>query len=324
MIQNIRTRKKEDGEDTNQSNTETAGSPVRTVLGSLVAGKARAGSANKSYSRNGTSLDPRKPVRVEDVPFRRQDRRILNARNRRLMDRKLILFIILLGLLLLSLGAGCLGLYFVFQNERNFKPFIIIGPVLLGGGLITWLCSIEICIRLHLSNKRLGDPEIDNLVNPHEVKHWIDPNIIPYGWGLFREEDQVKVEDKGEEKPGVAGVGELLNSPSSSTTSSQVALQMEDMLGDFPHRIMAQAEKDNSSFNQEDLPGRCRSDPLLSSEIFSTSLRYSHVSRPHFHIDCSSPLPQLRGEFIDEEEKIANLFKVSRSSTPSRSRPGTS
>ena len=34
-------------------------------------------------------------------------------------------------------------------------------------------------------------------VNPHEVKHWIDPNLIPYGWGLFKEEDEVKVEDKG-------------------------------------------------------------------------------------------------------------------------------
>jgi hypothetical protein len=36
-------------------------------------------------------------------------------------------------------------------------------------------------------------------VNPHEVKHWIDPNIIPYGWGLFKEEDEVKVEDKGQD-----------------------------------------------------------------------------------------------------------------------------
>jgi hypothetical protein len=35
-------------------------------------------------------------------------------------------------------------------------------------------------------------------VNPHEVKHWIDPNIIPYGWGLFKEEDEVKLEEKGE------------------------------------------------------------------------------------------------------------------------------
>jgi len=38
------------------------------------------------------------------------------------------------------------------------------------------------------------------LVNPHEVKHWIDPNIIPYGWGLFKEEDELKVEDKGEDQ----------------------------------------------------------------------------------------------------------------------------
>ncbi len=24
-------------------------------------------------------------------------------------------------------------------------------------------------------------------VNPHEVKHWMDPEFIPYGWGFFVE-----------------------------------------------------------------------------------------------------------------------------------------
>ncbi len=40
----------------------------------------------------------------------------------------------------------------------------------------------------------------------------------------------------GEESQAVAGG--VLNSPSSSTTSSQVALQMDDILGDFPHRYV--------------------------------------------------------------------------------------
>ena len=31
----------------------------------------------------------------------------------------------------------------------------------------------------------MQDRDIDNLANPHEVKHWMDPKLIPYGWGLF-------------------------------------------------------------------------------------------------------------------------------------------
>ena len=39
--------------------------------------------------------------------------------------------------------------------------------------------------RLRVSLKRMQDRDIDNLANPHEVKHWMDPKLIPYGWGLF-------------------------------------------------------------------------------------------------------------------------------------------
>ena len=60
--------------------------------------------------------------------------------------------------------------------------------------------SIEICLRyqdqiielfprqfgrLNNSLKRMQDRDIDNLSNPHEVKHWMDPKLIPYGWGMF-------------------------------------------------------------------------------------------------------------------------------------------
>ena len=67
---------------------------------------------------------------------------------------------------------------------------------------------IQVCFRLHRANKRVLDPELDNLINPHEVtfslkpvfnleffpckvKHWMDPEIIPFGWGLFKEEEEV-------------------------------------------------------------------------------------------------------------------------------------
>jgi hypothetical protein len=77
------------------------------------------------------------------LPPRRQDRRILNARNRRIMDRsvlrilfvvtiircrKLILFIVSVGSLLLCFGAGLLALYILYQTDHSaIRPFLIIG-----------------------------------------------------------------------------------------------------------------------------------------------------------------------------------------------------
>jgi hypothetical protein len=56
---------------------------------------------------------------------------------------------------------------------------------------MTIMCSLEVCLRLHKETKREQDPDLDNLTNPHEVKHWVDPKIIPFGWGLFVENDEV-------------------------------------------------------------------------------------------------------------------------------------
>ena len=53
---------------------------------------------------------------------------------------------------------------------------------------MTIMFSVEICVRLDRAKKRVKDPDLDNLINPHEVKHWMDPKLIPYGWGLFNEE----------------------------------------------------------------------------------------------------------------------------------------
>ena len=66
--------------------------------------------------------------------------------------------------------------------------FLCAGPVLIGAGLMTIMFSVEICVRLYRNKKRVQDPDLDNLVNPHEIKHWVDPKLIPYGWGLFDEE----------------------------------------------------------------------------------------------------------------------------------------
>ena len=44
-----------------------------------------------------------------------------------------------------------------------------VGPVLVVGGVVCSLFSVEVCIRLYRANKRVQDPDLDNLVNPHEV-----------------------------------------------------------------------------------------------------------------------------------------------------------
>ena len=48
----------------------------------------------------------------------------------------------------------------------------------------------------------------------------------------------------------------------------------------------------------------------ITSDIFDESLRYSNVDRPKLEISHSSPQreQQIRGEFVTEEERIANLF----------------
>ena len=61
----------------------------------------------------------------------------------------------------------------------------------------------------------------------------------------------------------------------------------------------------------------CRSDPLISSDVYSRSLRFSHIDRPDFVIDRASPLSQRRGTFQDEEDRIMNLFRATHSRSQS-------
>ena len=56
------------------------------------------------------------PRDIEHVPFRRQDRRVLNSRKKRVMDRKLIRCIILTGLLLLAVGAGLFAVWWMYEE----------------------------------------------------------------------------------------------------------------------------------------------------------------------------------------------------------------
>ena len=58
------------------------------------------------------------------------------------MDAKLIIFIVFSGIVLVGLGSGLLAVYILYQEEfKQIRPAIVIGPVLLGGGVVTILCS---------------------------------------------------------------------------------------------------------------------------------------------------------------------------------------
>ena len=59
--------------------------------------------------------------------------------------------------------------------------------------MLMTMCSLEIYMRLTKANKRVQDPDLDKLTNPHEVKQWVDPKLIPFAWGLF-EEDRLPFE----------------------------------------------------------------------------------------------------------------------------------
>ena len=71
--------------------------------------------------------------------------------------------------------------------------------MLAAGGLCFFL-SGEVCLRLYKQTKKVLDPDLDNITNPHEVKHWMDPRLIPFGWGLFDVDDEIIVIEKGEIK----------------------------------------------------------------------------------------------------------------------------
>ena len=63
-----------------------------------------------------TSINAPVPHAIEDVPFRRQDRRILNARKKRLADKKLYKCVMCSGIFICLCGAGLIALYILWKE----------------------------------------------------------------------------------------------------------------------------------------------------------------------------------------------------------------
>lgn len=67
----------------------------------------------------------------------------------------------------------------VFTDEWYVEPFLIVGAVLAAFSVAIVLFAVEICLRLQKNAKRVKDPEIDNIDNLHQIKHWVEPGMQP-------------------------------------------------------------------------------------------------------------------------------------------------
>ena len=138
----------------------------------------------------------------------------------------------------------CCGWLYLWHSESCRlvqTPFTLSSETFFNSFRETKTILIQVCVRLYHAKKRMQDPELDNLINPHEVtvkrsyltifrllsfpkisnircpfkswqslsssfslspassvpyfrsqvKHWMDPALIPYGWGLFSEGEEV-------------------------------------------------------------------------------------------------------------------------------------
>ena len=152
--------------------------------------------------------------------------------------------------------------------------------------------------------------------------------IIPFGWGQEHDlsnhidEDMqhhtgLEISDRATLKGSAAAV-RALNSVSPTSDQSyhnnlpQNSLTHQE---DNPHEIMA-IEMTKTSETADDATVTLVENDI-SSDIFDESLRYSGVNRPKLNIECvdnDTPTQntQIRGDFITEEERIANLFSSSK------------
>ena len=91
-------------------------------------------------------------------------------------------------------------MFFLFyelrQDFRFVGPLIILGPIVALAGMGLGVSSMELIMRLRKQIKRVMDPNLLKTNNFHEVKHWIEPELISFGWGQFDMEEEAKLLDE--------------------------------------------------------------------------------------------------------------------------------
>ena len=88
------------------------------------------------------------PTSIEQAPLRRMDRRALNALRKRRSDKHMICCLVLSAIVLVAAGVGAVGVWFMYAPEiKLLGPLVILGPILLGTGVMLTCFSVEICLR---------------------------------------------------------------------------------------------------------------------------------------------------------------------------------
>merc|ERR1719219_1265885 len=127
-------------EDKEKDKMDLEESPVKTVLGSLARNSLASDTLSLYTTTNSANHRRRRknqwrPLSIEDVPFRRQDRMTLNVKNRIESDKKLVFFIVGLGIAFIVVGLFLLLLYKLYHEDiKEVKPVIFIGPCMLAAG----------------------------------------------------------------------------------------------------------------------------------------------------------------------------------------------
>lgn len=252
------------------------------------------------------------PEKIEDVPFRRQDRRILNARKKRIIAKRIICFGIGIAAILLMMGIALLTIYFLYNNDDGFwfvNSFMILGIMVVICAIMFGAFTIETCISLKRAMARVQDKEIDKISNLHLVKHWIEPDLIPYGWG--HESDGMN-NDTGVDHAILKDDDVYAGNPHHLRILQIDSLHIEEVGSDedeINHVSFMKAQNEAPTTSED---YECEDTEAIPKDIFDESLRYSDVRRPKLSVITSAPIPPRRGSFEDPNEKIANLFNTSR------------
>jgi len=173
--------------------------------------------------------------------------------------------------------------------------------------------TIETCVTLKRAIARVQDKEIDEIKNLHLIKHWVEPDLIPFGWGHDRNDygnnenniDQAILKDDDV----YSGNPHLIRVLKIDSLRIEEVGSEDDEISYVEQRAQIEA---HSEANSEVFQNSTESIP---KDIFDESLRYSDVNRPKLSVITSAPLPPRRGSFEDPNEKIANLFNIKRPRT---------
>jgi len=181
--------------------------PVLRRLASSKEQMNKLGRIRRKIKRKKRRIEPLQiiPTSMEEAPLRRQDQRTINAISRRKGDKHLILCITFSAFVFLTIGISSIYIWFIYRSEFVVVgPLIVVGPVIGATGIFLLLALVEIVARLNHNTKRVMDKDLFQVENLHEVKHWVEPVLIGFGWGQFNVEEEAKLLDENrlrKEKP---------------------------------------------------------------------------------------------------------------------------